>query len=72
MHFAIVVLDKLLDEGPVLLQYLVSHIRDIVQNRLILHLRTMDTFTSLETPTPCTAACSKTVVSQQWLSQGLL
>lgn len=39
VHFAVVVLDELLDEGAVLVQDLVSHVGDVVEDRLVFHLR---------------------------------
>ncbi len=35
----IVVVDEFLQEGLVLFQHLVAHVRDVVKERLILHLR---------------------------------
>lgn len=41
MDFAIVVLDEFLYEGAVLVQDLVSHVGDVMEDCLILHLRNM-------------------------------
>lgn len=35
---AVIVVDKLLQEGLVLLQYLITHIGDVVEESLIFHL----------------------------------
>lgn len=39
MNFAIIVFNKLLNKSTVLVQDLVSHVRDVVQNRLIFDLQ---------------------------------
>ena len=37
VNLSVVVLDQLLDKHPVLVQYLVAHVRDVVQNHLVLN-----------------------------------
>lgn len=39
VHFAVVVLDQLLNEGAILVQDLVPHVGDVVEDSLIFHLR---------------------------------
>ena len=38
MNFAVVVFDELLDEVDVLIEEVVSHVRDVVQHRLVFNL----------------------------------
>lgn len=38
MNFAIVVLNELFYESAILIQNLISHVRDVMKHRLILHL----------------------------------
>ena len=38
VHLAVVVFDELLDEGTVLLEQVVTHVGDVVKDRLVLHL----------------------------------
>ena len=37
MHFSVIILDELLNEGSVLVQNFVTHVRNVVQHGLILH-----------------------------------
>ena len=39
VDFAVVVLDEFFYESPVLVQDLVSHVGDVMEHRLILHLK---------------------------------
>ena len=42
VNFAVVVFDELLDEVDVLVEEVVSHVRDVVQHRLVFNLWTRD------------------------------
>lgn len=43
MDFAIVVFDELFNESPVLVQDLIPHVRNVMQHRLIFHLKQRST-----------------------------